>query len=371
MKKNIILLAVTVILLCGCAKPSETPSPSEDIPSEQTNDFEKYADSPEFTGISYDENVTPCPSINNKLHYPQILCFHDETVYYADPRDGLRLYSFDGKETERLTEVAAMSPFYLDGEIYFLSASADYIHSESSEKGQLYKYSINSGETVLLSDMAMRNLLVDENGIYYCVYEPKETGRIKTVFYKFDEESGDSEKLSEVNFFQRYGNIELIFAPAEEDSDVVIYLKNGEETYRFLTGVIPAQYGIWNGKFYYVDQNSRVLYSIDLTNGTREEFGTVSDYAVLNGDVYYLNSDKLYKMGNTGDLKIVYSDEFFSEQDEKGNIQDKDYHYLNLYTTGSELYALVEWYSESGTLSDSIARITVSENGDLLAEFLA
>lgn len=369
MKKNIILLAVTVILLCGCAKPSETPSPSEDIPSEQTNDFEKYADSPEFTGISYDENVTPCPSINNKLHYPQILCFHDETVYYADPRDGLRLYSFDGKETERLTEVAAMSPFYLDGEIYFLSASADYIHSESSEKGQLYKYSINSGETVLLSDMAMRNLLVDENGIYYCVYEPKETGRIKTVFYKFDEESGDSEKLSEVNFFQRYGNIELIFAPAEELSDLVIYLKKGDEVYRFLTGVIPSQYGIWNGKFYYIDQNTRVLYSIDLTNGAKEEFGKASDYAVLNGEVYCLVGDKPHKAGDTADPNIVYS--ILSDQTEDEQIQENDYHFLHLYTTGSELYALVEWYTENGASENSIARITNSENGVMLVELLA
>lgn len=371
MKKNIISLAMAVVLLSGCTKHGETQSTSEDVSSVHTNAFEEYSGSPEFSGITLDGDAMPCPSINNKRYFPQMLCYYEETVYFSNPRDGLKLYSFDGKETKCLTDIPAMSPFYRGGEIYFLSSSADYIHSERDEKGRLYKYCAESGETVLLSDIAMRNLLVDENGIYYCVNEPTDHGTSRVVCYKFDEESGSSEKISETAFFQRYGKVELIFAPAEEDSDVVIYLKNGEETYRFLTGVIPAQYGIWNGKFYYVDQNSRVLYSIDLTNGTREEFGTVSDYAVLNGDVYYLNSDKLYKMGNTGDLKIVYSDEFFSEQDEKGNIQDKDYHYLNLYTTGSELYALVEWYSESGTLSDSIARITVSENGDLLAEFLA
>lgn len=69
------------------------------------------------------------------------------------------------------------------------------------------------------------------------------------------------------------------------------------------------------------------------------------------------------------DLKIVYSGGFFPELDES-EIQDKDYHFLSLYTTGSEMYALMEWHSGTGAALNGMARITASENGELSEELL-
>lgn len=372
MKKNMITFLLTAIMLCGCAQQGEAPSTSDNAPSsseetEQPNLQELYADSPEFTGIAFDKDAAPCPSVNYKMFFPQMLCFNDETVYFANPRGGLRLYSFDGKETRRLTDIPAMSPFYRDGAVYFLSTPADYTQHSSDEKGKLYKYNVESGETVPLSDIAMSGLLADENGIYYSASEPEGNGISKIIKYKFDEESGSSEKISEVAWFQHYGDIELVFAtPKEEGGGLVIYLKKGEEVYHLLTGVIPAQYSICDGKFYYFDQDTRDLFSIDLTNGERKELESAHDYSVLNGEFYYLSREELHKSGET-ELKLTYSDKFLSEHEDSEEIQDRDYHFNKLYTTRSELYALISW--PSGWSASCIARITESDDG-MLVEFL-
>lgn len=379
MKKSIIAFALAAVLLCGCANTEENPPIAEDTSTEQTTAAqrkvpEEYGNSPEFTGILFDEEAMPCPSINNKLGYPQMFCFHDETVYFVNPQDGRRLYSFDGKETKRLTEVPAMSLYYRDGEIYFLSARTDYSYdSQIDVKGRLYKYRVESGETIQLSDTVMKNLLVDENGIYYSVSEPRGDGISAVTYYEFDEESGSAEMVCDVNFFQRFGEIELIFGPArspEETSGVTIFLKKGEEVYRLLTGVIPAQYGIWDGKFYYIDQDTRELFSIDLTNGEKESFGRASDYTVVNGEVY-TNHGGLCKKEAGGDVEIGdFPDEISFEYSENEQEWNGNIHYWHLYTTGTEMYALITGYYD-GQAFNEFARVSVGEDGYTLLEVLS
>lgn len=372
MKKTAISLVLTAVLLCGCTQPEENLPISEGTSAEQTTASPDYSGSPEFTGISFDENAMPCPSINNKLGYPQMFCFHDETVYFVNPQDGRRLYSFDGKETKRLTEVPAMSLYYRDGEIYFLSARTDYSYNLYMDvKGRLYKYRVESGETIQLSDTVMKNLLVDENGIYYSVSEPQGNGFSKVIYYEFDEESGSAEKISEGHFFQRFGEIELIFGPAEDTSGVTIFLKKGEEVYRLLTGVIPAQYSIWDGKFYYINQDTRDLFSINLTNGEKEEFGHASDYTVVNGEVYTNHGGLCKKEAGKEDIEIGDDpDEISFEFSENGQSWNSNTNYISLYTTGTELYALIEWYSDRQSF-DGFARVSVGEDGYTLLELLS
>lgn len=381
--KSVALLITLAVLLCGCTQPEENQPIAEGTSAEQTTAAQTtvlpdYSGSPEFTGISFDGEAMPCPSINNKYGKLQMFCCHEEMVYFANPQDGRRLYSFDGKETKCLTEIPAISLYYRDGEIYFLSARTDYNYRNTIDvKGRLYKYRVESGETIRLSDTIMTGLWVDDQGIYYSLTEVGDEGSRTNHLYEYDEISGSSEKLYDdsnvMALFQRFGDIELLRYYDDKTSEDVVYLKKGEEVFRLFSGVIPYRYCIWNGKFYYADQlKGFELSSIDLTNGEREEFGFAHDYTFVNGEFYYLSGGKLYKREAEGDAEIGWPNGGIpTEYFDNGRAWSIGSNYLALYTTGTELYALIEWYPEGGGTFDGIVRVSVAEDGYPLVELLA
>lgn len=352
MKKRFITLLSALLLLTGCTNSADGSSSVTDSESSQ-NCITEY---PEFTGLSLSEKaVNEYSTLNNKSRMPQIFCNNGDTVYFANPEDGLFLYSYDGNEAKCFSETAAFSLNYYDNSVYFLSPEymeelAVWFLPMESRIGTPYRYDIESGTVTKLGDTLMSDLCVDENGIFGSITEDNGAAYI----YRVDPQSGECERAYRGFGIHHIDGYELMVEDSSENDGLDILLV-GDEKVRILTYVVPFYDCIHQGIYYYRDNNTGLsFHSLNFVSGEAKEMPKCSDYTVFDGKLLMIIKNKLYLY--TGNDTERISVEPHKEGDSSALI---DYNINYLYTANDKLYAVVS-YSVGRTEYYFLARLNIS-----------
>lgn len=370
--KSVVLLITAAIVLCGCTQPEENPPIAEGISAAgqipETAQVTISDPFPPFVGVELsEESVSEFSSLNNKSGTMQFFCCSGDTVYFSSPADGLRLYSYDGKNTKRLSDIQAFSLNYYDGSVYFLSSATSINFEDRTDiYGVLYRYDGESGTVSQLGDTPMSNLRVDEKGIGYTLLE--ENG--ETAVYRYDPQSGKSERLYRGFSVQHFGEYSLLNEVKESGDGLHYFLQNDRDKIRILSDAITVNDCIENGIYYYRDYNDEYrLYSIDLQSGEKQLFygdSGFGDYTVFEGELYLTIQGRLYRMDRRDGLLLFESDAGGAE-----NTGYYGYQIDTLYVGNGKMYALVSYvkgveeihrFAEL-ELSDRDGSVTVHEIG--------
>ena len=368
MKSKYISVILTAVLLfsagCDNSKPVSEMQNSTSADNTLSVTDDKYSENaqpsnqspyPPFTGVDISEEGLKFSTINNKSDYPQIFCSGNGIVYYSNPLDGLRLYSYDGEKTSRLSDIQAFSLNYYDGSVYFLSSETLYsLTDRVAQYGTLYKYDTASGSITNISDISMGRLRVDGEGIYYT--SDNENG---TYVYKADIENGTSESQYRGFSVQHFDGYSLINQAREDGIDY--FLQNGQDKIPLMSDAIPLFDCMDNGVYYYRDYNDKYsLYSLDMKNGEKkllcDESG-LDDYTVFEGNIYLSVKGRLYRLLQDGSLDLY---EFDGVKESSSDNSSSSYQTVNLYADEETLYALVT-YMEGKNVMYAFARLDISE----------
>ncbi len=313
MKKIILFISAMAVILCSCSSEDNSENISDTSVCETSESTEEQV----FTGIP-EENIEYgfSPQVNKKDLSLQLFCYDDNgNIYFTDPADNFCLYSYDGSESKKLTDIRAVCLNYYDGKIYFVSPppQKDLGIYDMSPEGYPYKYDLESGETVQLDDSIMSDMTVIDGEIYAMNYDSA------CFFYKYDENDPDCRNKKVFNSFgiKKCKNLFLTFEPTSENNGdkINFYLQNETDKLFLLSNDIPYTYFFSLGKFYYVSQDTHEMKTIDLKTGETNSLGFASDFTVLDGELYILKSDMyLYKADDENKLnelnqfKDIYSD---------------------------------------------------------------
>ena len=277
--------------------------------SSETSSSESTVDLPtvDFTGIPSLKDTEGISALNNKECKYQPFCYDEEQIYFANPRDGQFLYSYDGECLTRLVEMPAYCLNYFDNAIYFLS-NGELIDPQdyTTVGGYLYRHDLSKGMTDKLSDFFMESLSVNNKGIFY--QNPDENGL--TAVYRLDKSSDHNKPLYHSFSIQEYNGYHLYNVAGEEKID--FFLSNGEENYQLPIEGIPRFDCIVNGKYYYKTQGEGSLKSIDLSTGEQNkitpEDDAVGDYTVFNGTEYLLLRNGKLAVYKNGEIERLNCD---------------------------------------------------------------
>lgn len=361
-----VILVMSLLFSAGCDNSNPTLETENDTSPGSTHSitdsqyFENTRPSnqsqyPPFTGIDISEEGLKFSTINNKSDCPQIFCSGNGIVYYSNPLDGLRLYSYDGERTSRLSDIQAFSLNYYDGSVYFLSSETPYsLTDRVAQYGTLYKYDTASGGINEISDISMGRLRVDGEGIYYT--SDNENG---TYVYKADIESGTSQTQYRGFSVQHFDGYSLINQAREDGIDY--FLQKGQEKIWLMSDAIALFDCMDNGVYYYRDYNDKYsLYSLDMKNGEKKllygESG-LDDYTVFAGNIYLSVDGRLYKILQDGSLDLY---EFGGVKESSSDNSSSSYQTVNLYADEETLYALIT-YMEGKNVVYAFARLDISE----------
>lgn len=360
-------LAASLLFLAGCdsSNPaseiqnstslSSTPSVTDNKYSENTQppNQSKY---PPFTGIDISEDGLKFSTINNKSDYPQIFCCQNGIIYYSNPLDGLRLYSYDGEKANRLSDIQAFSLNYYDGSVYFLSSETPYSLTDRIEQyGTLYKYDTVSGKVTQISDISMGRLRVDEEGIYYAsLYDDGAYHVCKT-----DIVNGTSQPQYRGFSVQHFDGYALINQETEDGIDY--FLQKGQDKIWLMSDAITLFDCMNNGVYYYRDYNDNYsLYSLDMKSGEKKLLygeSSLDDYTVFKGNLYLSINGRLYRCLQDGTLDLYELDSVRESSDDKSY---SSYQIVNLYADEEAMYALAA-YMEGKNVVYTFARLDISE----------
>lgn len=375
MKAKIMLLTLACcLILSGCAssepyiqqesQPTETLSETkqENNESKATKQTEETQITPDdsfplFAGIDISEEGLAVSTVNNKGDTLQILCSDGNTVYFSNPKDGYKLYSYNGESTKRLTDIKAYSLNYYDGCVYFLSSDID-IDLYSAIPGNLYKYDTESEETTQLGDVPMCNLRVDQQGIFYT--NMPEIGKDINV-HQFDPQSGESVQLYRASSVQHIDGYSIANEVKPSGEYLNYFLERDQEKIRITSDVVALYDCIYDGVYYFWDYLSRNLYSIDLKNGEQtllcENSGV--HYTVFDGYVYLVSGGSLLRLSG-GEVEPIIAENKFTL------VSDGEYGSYNiddLFSSGDALYALVS-LSDEKDIFYMMAELQLSSEGD-------
>lgn len=354
-KKTLSILLSVLFVLNGCANDPDNSDSSEK--RSETSEVSKSGENPEFKGIPLSEkDINEYSTINNKAMTPQLFCGDGDTIYFSNPNDGFTLYSYNGKDAKRLTDIASCCLNYDDGGVYFLlPESTGPLDTWSlSVVGSPYRYDIDSTVATKLSDTAMSNLRVDDSGIFYTKTEDNGESSV----YSFDPQSGESEYAYRGFGVQNIGGYTLTNEINGSDSLDTLFVKDGERI-RVMSGKMPFYACIHKGIFYYRDaaNGSWSFNSIDLASGRTAELEKCNDYTVLGDRLFLIKKGKLYLSEEDGAKPVLVG------ALTTGNTSaptEYGYYFEYLYACGGELYAVVSYDRDRC----SFAKVELSADAD-------
>ena len=304
MRKNFIsLFLICGMMLTACTNSSEedtTLTETTSAASEattQTEASETAAESepepdnlfPEFTGIEISDEALENFSFSgdNNPYDTHEFCSSGDMVYFSNINDGWKLYSYDGENAKLILDQKTHYLYYFDNSIYYLTDSN--VKGSSPNGGTLYKYDIESEEITKLTDEDVYFPRVDETGIYYSKkYEDK------FYIYRFDEQTGEDERLYEGSAYCRIGDYEIsreVTGKKGEDELYDYYLLKGDEKICFLSGTTIYFDLIQDGIFYYKDWDYK-LHTIDLRTGEKDTLPFGFTFTILDHEIYYWDTDQ-------------------------------------------------------------------------------
>lgn len=361
-----VVLAATLLFLTGCnstqsdleiqssTSPNNTLSVTEGESPEKTQ-TPKPSSYPPFSGIEISENGLKFSTINNKRDYPQIICCGNGIIYFSNPLDGLKLYSWDGEKATRLSDIQAFSLNYYDGSVYFLSSENPYnLDDRMEQSGLLYKYDTESGKVSQISDISMSNPHVDEEGIFYVSLHDNGSYYV----YKTDIENGTSQPQYRGFSVQHFDGYTLINQDTEDGIDY--FLQKGQDKIWLMSDVITLYDCMNNGIYYYQDYNDNYsLYSLDMKSGEKKLLYSkkLNDYTVFKEDLFLTIGGRLYRCLQDETLDLF---DFDNKRESADGKSDSAYQTINLYACEKDMYALVT-YMEGKNLVYAFAQLDISE----------
>lgn len=361
-----VISALALLFLAGCnnsqsdleiqnsVSPNNTLSGTEEESPEITQ-TPKPSSYPPFTGIDLSENGLNFSTINNKRDYPQIICCGNGIIYFSNPLDGLKLYSWDGEKATRLSDIQAFSLNYYDGSVYFLSSESPYnLADRIDQSGFLYKYDTESGKVSQISDISMSNPHVDEEGIYYVSLHDDGSCYV----HKMNIENGTSQPQYRGFSVQHTDGYTLINQESEDGIDY--FLQKGQDKIWLMSDVITLYDCMNNGVYYYRDYNENYsLYSLDMKSGEKKLiYGKkLNDYTVFKEDLFLTIGGRLYRCLQDEALDLF---EFDNKRESADGKSDSAFQTVNLYAVEDAMYALVT-YMEGKKEVYAFAQLDISE----------
>jgi len=347
MKKIILFISAMAVILCSCSRENN----SENISGTSVCETSENTVEQVFTGIPEEDiEYGFSPQVNKKdLSLQLFCCDGNGNVYFSDPADNYCLYSYDGSESRKLTDIKAYGLNYYDNKIYFLSPQKginidDMIYPE----GYAYEYDIQSGKTTQIGDSEICDMTVIDGEIFGINYDDA------CFFYKYDENDPDFRNKKFFNSFviKKCKNHFLTFETVSENNEdkIHFYLQNENDKQLLLADDIPLDCFFAFGKFYYFSQNTHELKIIDLENGEISSPGFARDFTVLDGELYVLKSDMyLYKAGDENKLN-----------------ESNQFH--DIYSDNVNLYGVMGEYNSSSQRNDYVF---VKINSDFSIEIIS
>lgn len=288
--KVILLLLIFFLTACSNTNISETPSTESTIgDTEKTSENSSYTNPdsekryPEFSGAELSEKALSLSTVNNKPNFPKSFCFNDGMVYFANPNDNYVLYSYDGKNAERLTDITAFDLNYYNGSVYFLSSNSMQL---KDRVGKVFRYDAESGETERITDSEGCNLIVNERGIFYSNNNYEDTFYV----YETDPSSGEEKRLHQGKIAYFLDDYAVTREQSADGEKWDYFLQNKEEKICFLTDADIAYDFIHEGVYYYRD-NSRGMFSLDLRTGEQKKILANDDLTFINGEMLLSKRD--------------------------------------------------------------------------------
>lgn len=382
MKSKIISLTLACcLILSGCAS-SEPDIRQESQPTEmlfetrQENNESKATEQteateetqitsddsfPPFTGIDISEEGLAVSTLNNKMDTMQIFCCDGDIVYFSNPKDGFKLYSYNGESTECLTDIKAYSLNYYDGCVYFLSSDIEInVYDRIAMIGSLYKYDVQSEETTQISDVSMCNLLVDEQGIFYT--NSPEVGKT-TYAHQFDPQSGESVQLYKAGSVQHIDGYSIAKEKKPSGYYLNYFLERDDEKIWVTSDVVALYDCVHDGVYYFWDSLSRSLYSINLKNGKQILLckDASLNYTVFDGYVYSGSGKTLVRLSD-GEVEPIFIENNSSIIPYAEKDKYISYNIISLYSSSNAIYALVSLDREDDVYL--IAELKILPAGD-------
>ncbi len=347
MKKLISIFMICVFFLfTGCEKKTEFDLESKSETSTNTKKDEKKTESEiiqEFSGIPALKGSLGVSALNNKESAYQGFCCGGEKVFFANPRDGQFLYSYDGDKLALLADMPVYCLYYYEGTVYFLSDGSEIKLTDNiGQKGYLYGYNTDNNKLTRLSDFIMRDLSVNESGIFYI--QESEDGI--ALVCGFDPDTGEGTPLYSCFFIHNYHGYHIFHI--SENGEIKVGISNGGESYLLPVDGMPRRDCIVDGIYYYRPQGEKILKTIDLGSGKcediiiPEDYG-FSDYTVFKGTVYLLLNGDIYAFINR-EMVLV-----------------KDGAYDFIYSGSDALYAM-QWDFEKGPNVYDFVEIGIDED---------
>lgn len=273
-----------------------------------------------FTGFSEDQlDYSFDPQINNKLFSEGYFCYDDNgTVYFSNPQDNYRLYSYNGTESTVLTDIQASSLTYYNEKIYFLTPenrdNTMNANNMCHPEGIPYEYDISSGVLRQISQDTAASLTVVDGEFYITDY----SGIVTICSY--DINSGKSQPLFNGFSPKKCGEYFLSFN-VKKDNKLDIYFENENEKLLYIENDEPVNDTFYNGKHYYFSNATNELCIADLITGEVQRLdSSIADYTFINDEMYLLIDDSetehelcphLYKYTPEGNFQILDSENQF------------------------------------------------------------
>lgn len=308
MKKIILFTIACLITLSGCsqspqlppesqstqpevssAPESEKPASETEAQSEPQQGFQQEPVYPPFTGVKLSQEALSVSTVNrknstkNSTKPNNIFCFGEDTIYFSNPADGWKLYSYDGEKAKPLSEIKALELAYYDGCVYFASYETPGYDFERHPSGEIYKYDTLSGETVLISQRPGYNLQANENGLFFTRFDDDDVCYV----YEIDPESGEEERLccgDNVYLLKDY----IITREPSFDGSWNYMLEKENEKICFLQNKNIEFDFIHNGVFYYNDiDEEHETFSVDLSTGEVNRLDDVKLLTFFDGTKYF------------------------------------------------------------------------------------
>lgn len=182
--KIIFLSLICGLIFSGCSNSGSSQQDKATEPTSQnaedTAKTEIGAESepenryPDFTGIDISDEGLAFSSLNNKVNLSKAFCCNGDMIYFSNPNDMGKLYSYDGEAAKCLTDIKVYDLNYYDGCVYFLSGS-NFRDLAEDRPGAVYKYDVQSDEITQITETEGFNLYVGEQRVFYANNNFEET----------------------------------------------------------------------------------------------------------------------------------------------------------------------------------------------------
>lgn len=353
MKKQIVILGLLLIFLCGCGSQGKEPSDKDaaislqapgtaagekDIPQVTVTEYplpEEIAALEKLDLMDMGLYADKEQSMYNSalLNFGQLTTDEEGNVYFFDEtQQAIFMCGPEGENKELLYEGIGMDLYFSNGYLYFVLYSVEGDFAALCSDG-IVRIDVNTKEAEVLYENSPGQILIMQDILYSCDYG-SDYGLISM---KLEEPDGDFTGLSEIECI--YLNTDGRYLLYNESSLVkrgyllAWDIETGTNYFVESNVAFPLLVGSW---FSYFDLGTGTRHVLDLETGTDTDLGYYIQHAVGDGNKLY------WAKQTTGSFQIMVWDgeevqEFLTVEGKEGVYGD-----VSLYLTEDYLYWMFE-----------------------------